>query len=361
MRIKRIISMCIVSLFVCSTGLSAQLILATRFRQEPSRSQKAEAGASSKQETSDRSYMGIVLDRTPLPDLLRKHLGLSPNQGIRVMNVNRNAPGDKAGLEKDDIIIGFQSKDVTDANEFTSAVHKAGVGTEVSLEIIHLGKRKTIGIKLGIFDGKVDLKYPPEPEMVNIWRPGKVYKLQPDKSNWVEIPFAELPGRLEFNITMPFRDGTQELLKEVYVYHFTAGGEIYTITIEGNPNKDGTEITVRVGETEYKTEVGAIDKLPKKYRASVEESLAKARKASQERTAEQKGDTDKKPNFPFDRPVPPSGTDDKISDRIEKQMSEFQNRLERLEEQQKNFFERLSSELEKQKSQEPEKTEQDKI
>lgn len=350
MRIKRIISICFVTLFACSTGLSAQLVLATRFREEPNRSQKAEVGAASEQEKGERSYMGIVLDRTSLPDLLRKHLGLSPNQGIRIMNVNREAPGDKAGLEKDDIIIGFQGKDVTDANEFTSAVHKAGVGTEISLEIIHLGKHKTVGVKLGIFDGKVDLKYPPEPDMVNIWHPGKVYKLQPDKGNWIEIPFEELPGRLEFNITMPFGDGTPELLKEVYVYHFTEGGETYTITIEGSPNKDDTEITVRVGETEYKTEAGAIDKLPEKYRASVEESLEKARKTSQERTAEQKGDIDKKPNFPFDRPVPPFGPDDKISDRIEKQMSEFQNRLEKLEEQQKDFFERLSTEFEKQRS-----------
>jgi hypothetical protein len=358
MQIKRIILVCIVSLLACSTtGLSAQLLLAARFREGPSRNQKAEVRASSEQEKSERSYMGIVLDRTALPDLLRKHLGLSPNQGIRIMNVNRDAPGDKAGLEKDDIIIGFQGEDVTDPNEFTSAVHKAGIGTEVSLEIIHLGKRKTTRVKLGVFDGKVDLKYPPEPEMVNIWRPGRVYKLQPDKGNWVEIPFTELPGRLEFNITMPFEDGTSELLQEVYVYHFTEGGETYTITVKGSPNKDDTEITVRVGETEYKTEVGAIDKLPEKYRASVEESLAKAQKTSRERITEQKGNiTDKKPNFPFDRPVPSVGPDDKISDRIEKQMSEFQNRLEKLEEQQRDFFERLSTELKKQRSREPEKT-----
>jgi len=358
MRIKRIVSICVMTLFACNTGLSAQLLLAARFREGPSRSLKAVAVAGSKQEESKRSYMGIVLDRTALPDLLRKHLGLSPNQGIRIMNVNRDAPGDKAGLERDDIIIGFQGEDVTDANEFTSAVHKAGVGTEVSLEIIHLGKRKTARVKLGVFDGRIDLKYPPEPEMVNIWRPIKVYKLQPDKGNWVEIPFEELPGKLEFNITIPIGDGTSELLQEVYVYHFTEGGETYTITIKGNPNKDDTEIIVRVGETEYKTEAGAIDKLPEKYRASVEESLAKARKTSRERTTEQKDDTDKKPNFPFDRPVPSVGPDDKISDRIEKQMSEFQDRLEKLEEQQKDFFERLSTELEKQRSrgQEPKKT-----
>jgi hypothetical protein len=360
MRIKRIISICIVTLLACSTtGLSAQLLLAARFREGPSRNQKAEVEASSEQEKSEPSYigMGIKLDPVPLSDLLRKHLSLSPDQGIRVINVYRDSPADKAGLDRDDIIIGFQGKDVNSNNALVNAVRQAGIGAEVSLDIIHLGQRKTIEVKLQASNGKADLKYPPEPESEVIWRPRKVYKLQPDKGKWIEIPFEELPGRLEFNITMPFGNGTSELLQEVYVYHFTEGGETYTITVKGNPNKDDTEITVRVGETEYKTEIGAMDKLPEKYRASVEESLAKARKTSRERITEQKGDiTDKKPNFPFDRPVPSVGPDDKISDRIEKQMSEFQNRLEKLEEQQRDFFERLSTELKEQRSREPEKT-----
>jgi hypothetical protein len=352
MRTNRIISICIVTLFAFSADLYA-----------PSEQEKGEHSYlgivldRSEQEKGERSYMGIVLDRTPLPDLLRKHLCLSPDQGIRIMNVNRDAPGDKAGLEKDDIIIGFQGKDVTDANEFTSAVHKAGVGTEVSLEIIHLGKRKTVEVTLGTFNGKVDLKYPPEPQMVNIWRPGRIYKLQPDKGNWVEIPFEDLPGRLEFNITMPFEDGTSEFLKEVYVYHFTEGGETYTITIEGSPNKDDTEITVRVGEAEYETEVGAIDKLPEKYRASVEESLAKARKTSRKRTAELKIDIDEKTNFPFDRSVASSGPDNEMFDRIEKQMRLLQERLEKLEDQNRKALERFSDEPNRQESKEYKKNE----
>ncbi len=358
MQIKRIVSICVMIMFVFSAGLYAQLAQFTLVTQPGvliNRSQKSEVATGSEQEKGERSYMGIILDRAPLPDLLRKHLGLSPDQGIRIMNVNRDAPGDKASLERDDIIVGFQGKDVADANEFTSEVRRADIGTEVPLEIIHLGKHKTVGVKLGTFNGKVDLKYPPEPEMVNIWRPGKVYKLQPDKGKWVEIPFEELPGRIEFSITMPLGDGTQELFKEVYVYHFTEGGETYTITIKGSPNKDDTEIIVRIGKTEYKTEVGAINTLPEKYRASVEESLEKARKTSQERISEiseQKVKIDKE-NFPSDRPVQPTGPDEKAFDRIEKQMRVFQNRLEKLEEQQKDFLERLSDKLERQESQGP--------
>ncbi len=362
---KRIIAICIVTLLSFSTGLNAQLAqftLVTHPGEYLNRIQKAGALAGSGQVKSERAYLGIKLDPVPLPDLLRKHLGLSPEQGMRIINVYRDSPADKAGLERDDIIIGFQSKDVTNNSALVIAVRKAGVGAEVSLEIIHLGQRKTVAVKLEAFNGEVDLKYPPEPESAVAWRPGKVYKLQPDEGKWIEIPFDELPGKLEFNITMPYGgEGTPELLNEVYLYHFSEGDETYTITIKGNPAKDDTEIVVHVGDAEYETEVGAIDKLPEKYRASVDESLEKARKTSRERITEQKDDMDKEMNFPLNRPVQPAGPDDKIFDMIEKQMFEFQKRLEKLEELQKDFFERFPGKLEEQKSQEPEKTGQDKI
>jgi hypothetical protein len=363
---KRVILICIITLLTFSTGLNAQLAqftLVTNPSEYLNRSQKAEATTVAEQVKSEHAYvgMGIKLDPIPLPDLLRKHLGLSSDQGVRITNIHRDSPADKAGLERDDIIIGFQGKDVNSNNALVSAVRQAGVGAEVSLEIVHLGQRKTIELKLEASNGKVDLKYPPEPELVEHRRPGKAFKYQPEKGKWVEIPIEELPSEMEFNITIPSDDGTSGLLNEVYVYRFTEGGETCTITIEGNPNKDDTEIIVRVGKTEYKAEVGAINTLPEKYRASVEESLGKARKASQERIAEQKVNIDKKENFPLVDPESSSGSDNNIFDRIEKQMQEFQNRLERLEEQQRDFFERFSEKAEKQKSPEPEKTGQDKI
>ncbi|MFX1492494.1 MAG: S1C family serine protease [Promethearchaeota archaeon] len=354
---KRIITICIVMLLAFNTVLNAQLAqftLVTHPGKLPNHILKAGIAAGTEQVKIERGYMGvgIILDRTPLPDLLRKHLGLSPDQGIRIINVYRDSPADKAGLERDDIIIGFQGKDLNSNNALVNAVRQAGIGAEVSLEIIHLGQRKTVKLKLEASKGKVELKYPREPESEVVWRPGKAYKLKQDEGKWIEVPFEDLPGDLDFNITMPFGgDGMPELLNEVYLYHFSQDNETYTITINGNPAKDDTKIIVRVGESEYKTEIGAIDKLPEKYRASVEESIGKARKTSQERIAEQKVNTDKKENFPSDHPVQPTGPDEKVFVNIEKQMREFQNRLAKLEEQQKNFFERLSDKLEKQESQ----------
>ena len=109
-----------------------------------------------------RPYIGVMLDPAPLPDLLVKHLNLAPGQGIRIANIHCGSPADKAGLERDDIIIGFQGKDVDDQQKFVDDVRKAGIGTEVSLQIIHLGKRKTVMLKLEGMKGDFDLKYPPD-------------------------------------------------------------------------------------------------------------------------------------------------------------------------------------------------------
>ena len=53
--------------------------------------------------------------------------------------------------------------------------------------------------------------------------------------------------------------------------------------------------------------------------------------------------------------------DDKIFDRIEKQMFEFQKRLEKLEERQRDIYQQSPDKLKKEKSQKQEGIERDKI
>ena len=130
----------------------------------------AGTGLAGDTDTDDaRPYIGVMLDAASLPDLLVKHLGLEAGQGIRIANIHRDSPADKAGLERDDIIIGFEGGRVDDRQQFVDNVRKAGIGTEVSLEIIHLGKRQTVTLTLEGLKGDFDFKYPPEPEVVQSW------------------------------------------------------------------------------------------------------------------------------------------------------------------------------------------------
>ena len=276
-------------------------------------------------------YIGVMLDAAPLPDLLVKHLALEPGQGIRIANIHRGSPADKAGLERDDIIIGFQGGNVDDRQKFVEDVRRAGIGSEVSLEIIHLGKRKTVTLKLEGLKGDFDLKYPPEPEIVQSWRPGKIFKLKPGDEDWIEVFKDNMPSDFDVNI--------KKFFKEIYTYKHS-DGEDYTVTIEGNPNDDDSTISVSIGDTEYKTTLKEIDKLPEKYREPAEQAVKDARNATKTRKFYKHFDPqsfDWKPYFDRMRPYinPPIehfGPPDEMFDAIKKQMKELQQRLDKLEE-----------------------------
>ena len=289
-----------------------------------------------------RPYIGVMLDGTPLPDLLVKHLGLAPGQGIRIANIHRDSPADKAGLERDDLIIGFEGGDVVDREQFVENVRKAGIGTEVSLEIIHLGKRKTVTLKLEGLKGDFDLKYPPEPEIVQSWHPGKIFRLKPGDEDWMEVFRDNMPSDFDVNI--------KKFFKELYTYKHS-DVEDYTITIEGNPNDDEAAISVSVGENEYSTTLKEINKLPEKYRKPAEQAVKDARKASGTRKHEMSVTTPHSSGTPFNwkpyvdkmrpgikSPIAPFGPGDEMFDAIKKQMQELQQRLDKLEKRQKEML-----------------------
>jgi len=220
---------------------------------------------------SERPYLGVRLDPEPLSALLTKHLGLASDQGIRIKNVNVGSPADKAGLERDDIIVRFRGNDVTDMEEFVEAVRGAGVDTEVSLEVIHLGQRKTLSAVLAPLADEVEWKYPPEPEIVTSWRPGKFFKIGPEGQEWIEMPFDKIP-EAKFDV--------KEFFKEIHVYHHSTDGEEFTITIEGDPAAEDSRVIVRAEDKEHSTTVGELDALPEKYHSPAEEALENARKSS---------------------------------------------------------------------------------
>ncbi len=228
-------------------------------------------GLGADSEPKDRHpWMGVLLDPAPLPDLLVKHLALSPGQGVRISNVHRNSPADKAGLERDDIIIGFQGKDVTDRDTFVDEVRKAGAETEVSLAIIRLGQRQTVKLKLEPFTGPVDLKYPAEPDAIQSWRPGKIFRFAPGEKEWREILRGKMPPEFDVNIRRFFDETT--------TYHHS-NGEEYTITVRGDPDDDDLTVSVRAGPAEYKTTDKEIDRLPEQYRKPAKEAIEDHRRS----------------------------------------------------------------------------------
>jgi hypothetical protein len=271
--------------------------------------------------------MGVLLDPAPLPDLLVKHLALSPGQGVRISNVHRDSPADKAGLDRDDIIIGFQGNDVTDRDTFVAEVRKAGAETEVSLAIIHLGQRQTVKLKLERFTGAVDLKYPPEPDAAQSWRPGKIFRFTPGDKTWEEYFRDNMPKDFDMSI--------RHFFDEMSTYHHS-NGEEYTITIRGNPDDDDLAVIVRTGPAEYKTTAKEIDRLPEEYREAAKQAVENHRRAAkfEIRTPPPSGgwrsyyDRLRSRLSPHSRPFEPQ---DQALKQMQEQMRQLQERLDKLE------------------------------
>ena len=307
-------------------------------------------GASEK----EQGYIGIRMDTRPLPELFIKHMELDEDQGIRIQNVGVGTPGDKAGLEQDDIIIGLNGKDVTDSEEFAKAVQEAGVGAGITLEVIHLGKRKQVTLKLTSLEEASDFKakFPPEPQEVESWQPGRMFRLQPDSQSWIQVgpgggfetAFGQggLYDTLETHINKVF--------KELYKYRYSTDEEDYTVTIEGNPADDDAKVIVKIEKEEHTTTVGKIDELPEKYRRAAEQAVKKARRTA--RTRQYRVDINRPvlPRIPewqrwqqfyqgpyqeYQFQLPRTGPRGDMYERIEEQMREMQKRIDELEKRQR--------------------------
>ena len=228
-------------------------------------------------------YMGVLLDPEPLPPLLTKHLDLSPDQGLRVKNVNRHTPADKAGLERDDIIIGLDGQDVVDYERFVDTVRNAGAQTTVTLEIIHKGQRKTLKLELGAPTTEFAPKFPPEPAAVQAWRPGKMFHFDTNADGWIEIDVMDIDS-LDPGVDRQIRTDIRRAFKEHYTFHYGDSDPACTVTIDGDPHDPDTLVTVEKGKKTYSTTVSGVDALPGQVQDYAKRAIKQARQSARKRT-----------------------------------------------------------------------------
>jgi len=227
-----------------------------------------------------QAYLGVRLDPNPLPELLTKHLNLEPGQGLLIKNVYVNSPADKAGLDRDDIIIAFQGENIFDYEDFVRDIKKSGADEEVELKVIHLGEKKTVSAKLAQLDGQFDSdeirwKYPFESEVYQMWRPGRVFRFRPGDEDWTQVPFKEVP---EINMDI------KKFFKEKYFFQHTADDEEFSITIEGSPYDNSSTVMLETNKDKerkiYETTIGQIEELPQKYLPTVKKDIKETQKTT---------------------------------------------------------------------------------
>jgi hypothetical protein len=301
-----------------------------------------------------RPYLGVGLDSEPLPELLTKHLRLDPGQGVRINNIMVGSPADNAGLERDDLIVAFQGRKATQREQLVDAVGQADIGADMTLEVIHLGARQTVALKLGTAPETVQWKYPPEPDVVMSWRPGKIFKIGPDGRDMIEIPFDKIPGG---NLDV------RKFFQESYTYHHATDGEEYTITVEGDPADKDSRVIVHAGDKEYSTSAGDLEALPQKYRGPAQEALEDARTSIKTEIRirgfewpESFGPEARRKLF---QSIPRPDMDrlsqekDRALERLQEQMERLQQRMKEMEEHNRQMLDKLLRRNESSSSPEP--------
>lgn len=93
-----------------------------------------------------RSYIGItMMDLNPQ---LAAYIGCRENGGVAIIGVERNSPGDQAGLQPKDVILKVGGKKITSGDELRNIIRKSAPGEQISLEIWRHSQIMEVSVKM---------------------------------------------------------------------------------------------------------------------------------------------------------------------------------------------------------------------
>lgn len=98
----------------------------------------------------ERGWLGVTVQKVT-PEIAES-FGLRDRQGALVTDVTKDSPADRAGIQRGDIIVGYNGKKIEDMHELPRLVASTPVGTGVNLKIFREGKELDLNViieKLG--------------------------------------------------------------------------------------------------------------------------------------------------------------------------------------------------------------------
>ena len=106
-----------------------------------------------------RGWLGVIV-QTVTPELADT-FGLDEKKGALVADIDGDGPAAKAGIEKGDIILAFDGKEITEMDELPLIVAQTPVGKNVAVELLRNGKKVTKKVNLGELKDE-EVPRPPE-------------------------------------------------------------------------------------------------------------------------------------------------------------------------------------------------------
>lgn len=93
-----------------------------------------------------RPWFGVIL--TDIDQWLVLRYQLAVNQGVFVTEVAPGSPAAKAGVQPQDVIVGFGDQEITSAGELVLVIHESQIGQEVEITFWRGDTKMTISVTL---------------------------------------------------------------------------------------------------------------------------------------------------------------------------------------------------------------------
>jgi S1-C subfamily serine protease len=91
-------------------------------------------------------YLGVV---TCLPSAeMRRSAGLAEGFGLVIESLFPAGPAEKAGLQKQDLLIRYNQQELVNPQQLRALVHSSGAGATVQLTLIRKGAQRQITVQL---------------------------------------------------------------------------------------------------------------------------------------------------------------------------------------------------------------------
>ena len=127
-----------------------------------------------------RGWLGVMVQKIT-PELKEK-LNLKDDKGALVADVTRGGPAEKAGIERGDVIVSFDGKEINEMRDLPFVVASTPVDKKVIVEVIRKGKTQRLEVRIG--------------ELKDDQEPAQVAEAAPRLGMTVEELTPELAGNL---------------------------------------------------------------------------------------------------------------------------------------------------------------------
>jgi serine protease Do len=130
-------------------------------------------------------YLGVYIqDITPE---LATSFGLKEAKGVLVSDVTPDSPAKKAGVNKGDVILEYDGKQVEEKGQLTKMVGRTAIGKKVKLVVLRDKEQKTLWVTIGELSEKQVAAAATKPEETDRWGI-KVQDISPDMAAHLGLP-----------------------------------------------------------------------------------------------------------------------------------------------------------------------------